>query len=459
MEENKFEKQVQQKMEELKLIPSSPVWENIKNRIEKRKDRKWVLLIFALLFALLLSGGYWLMNSKEPAISKERRMTTHLKKQKEDTVSLNKINATAEKNNKKNLSEEELEAPNAVAQKGDTENKELEKTRKENPLKRKIYKKQNNGSLMMATNSPEPETINLPEKITGEVSSNKVSDESIDSNINIAITPQVKKEQPSDDSLSKNIAIEKAVTKSDDTLDETKSKKPITARSKNKWNFGLFVSGGISHVGNQFPGFGNTPADYLQNPLSTGNTGGSFVSSPSKITSGGGYTAGLFLEKNIFSKTKISFGINYKEFNTSNLVGHRNDTTIAYQASGSSQGRYYNNFKFIELPLQLKVQIGKNKNFSVFWSGGITLSQLVNSNALQFDPYRGIYYKDNSIFNKTQIGLHTGLSTALFQNQKTSILFGPYFYYATSQLANDGLYDKKHFMFFGLHSEIIIKKK
>jgi hypothetical protein len=105
------------------------------------------------------------------------------------------------------------------------------------------------------------------------------------------------------------------------------------------------------------------------------------------------------------------------------------------------------------------VQLGDNKNFPVFWSGGITLSQLVKSNALQFDASSGIYYKDNSLLNKTQIGFSTGLSTAFLQNQKSALLFGPYFYYAASQLANQEFYNKKHFVFIGLHTEILFREK
>lgn len=104
------------------------------------------------------------------------------------------------------------------------------------------------------------------------------------------------------------------------------------------------------------------------------------------------------------------------------------------------------------------MQLGDNKNFPVFWSGGITLSQLVKSNALQFDASSGIYYKDNSLLNKTHLGFSTGLSTTLFQNRKFAMLFGPYFQYSASQLANQGLYSKKHFVFIGLHTEILFRE-
>jgi len=86
------------------------------------------------------------------------------------------------------------------------------------------------------------------------------------------------------------------------------------------------------------------------------------------------------------------------------------------------------------------------------------VSQLISSNALQYNQNSGWYYKDNTLFNKTQIGLNTALSASLFSRQKNSVLIGPYFYYSASSLANEGLYNKKHFVFTGLRAEIIFGK-
>jgi len=42
--QNEFEKQVQQKMEELQLVPSAPVWEKIEEQIRRKKDRRRLIL-------------------------------------------------------------------------------------------------------------------------------------------------------------------------------------------------------------------------------------------------------------------------------------------------------------------------------------------------------------------------------------------------------------------------------
>src|SRR4051812_31456325 len=54
MQENNFEKRVQQKLDELQLTPSEPVWQNIELAIRKKRERR---LIFWFIPFLLVAGG------------------------------------------------------------------------------------------------------------------------------------------------------------------------------------------------------------------------------------------------------------------------------------------------------------------------------------------------------------------------------------------------------------------
>jgi hypothetical protein len=82
---------------------------------------------------------------------------------------------------------------------------------------------------------------------------------------------------------------------------------------------------------------------------------------------------------------------------------------------------------------------------------------LISTNALQFNP-AGYYYKNNSLFNKTQLGLNTGLFVTLFSKQKNPLSIGPFFYYDVTHISSQGLYNKKHFVFTGLQAEILFGK-
>ena len=56
MQENEFEKQVQQSMEGLQLKPSDDVWQNVATAISQKKRKKGFFWIFSSLFFLLIAG-------------------------------------------------------------------------------------------------------------------------------------------------------------------------------------------------------------------------------------------------------------------------------------------------------------------------------------------------------------------------------------------------------------------
>ena len=52
MQENKFEKGVQQQVEGLRIRPSEAVWEKVEEAIRKKKKRRVVFFIFLLTLQL-----------------------------------------------------------------------------------------------------------------------------------------------------------------------------------------------------------------------------------------------------------------------------------------------------------------------------------------------------------------------------------------------------------------------
>jgi hypothetical protein len=61
MQEQNFEKQVKQKMEELSLTPSEPVWEKVEEQIRKKRDRRR-FFFWLPLTVLLVGGGVWFLS-------------------------------------------------------------------------------------------------------------------------------------------------------------------------------------------------------------------------------------------------------------------------------------------------------------------------------------------------------------------------------------------------------------
>ena len=62
MQESNFEKQVQEKMDELKINPSGEVWQKVAVAIEKRKGDRRIFAIIPLLILCMGSGVFILLN-------------------------------------------------------------------------------------------------------------------------------------------------------------------------------------------------------------------------------------------------------------------------------------------------------------------------------------------------------------------------------------------------------------
>ena len=468
MEENKFEKQVQQKMDELRLTPSESVWEHVKARIAKKKDRRTGLLILLLLLILLVPGVYWLYNSNTSSNSNNRAARNEAINSNENNLSkTNQLTKPADK--EAQLGENENAKSSDVKSSDNLKNEMI--IAKENTLsKQKKYRENTKVNFSVKQLVPEVEEsieLTIPESLENKkavaefhntFSNNK-------NHVSIVQHPAIEKEKVPVDPLAGALGTQylaKTEIKHPEAIIDLNNPIPLTVTPTGKWHVGIFIAGGYSHVGNQLFGFGGyADAQNLNATPGTGSTnGGQFIYSPSKVKTGGAIVAGLLLEKNISAKAMISFGLNYKAFNTVNVVGPKNDTTGMYQSLRASvdQHQYHNNFTFIELPVQLNLQLTKGKSLPIFWTAGITLSQMISSNALQFNQYTGTYYKDNTFFNKTQINLNTGFSVAVYQGSNNSILLGPYISYAMSKMANEGSYNGKHFVFFGLHSQILFRK-
>src|ERR1035437_4512276 len=98
MQENEFEKQVQQKMDELKLHPSDAVWQKIEARIKKEKRRRWILIFFPVILIGFLYGGYLFVNRSNTPPEAKQELTNNLSK-KNNVIEKRKADFDSAKNN------------------------------------------------------------------------------------------------------------------------------------------------------------------------------------------------------------------------------------------------------------------------------------------------------------------------------------------------------------------------
>ena len=230
MEEDKFEKQVRQKMDELELNPSEDVWQHVKNRIEKRKNRKPGLLIFFFLLALLLSGGYWLFNHTNNSISKEDLIGKNSKEQSRDSLIKheNNTNTIIQIDKTKDLTSPESPLFNTIEKTSDANQTAVKKS-PGNIVKTKITKVQRLGNTTATVISLTPQSFDLPVKNNNEVKLNEVLHERQDRNANNMADQNFRKENLTIDTFKNTVSPEKDISKKlpkqQDTLARNSGKK------------------------------------------------------------------------------------------------------------------------------------------------------------------------------------------------------------------------------------------
>jgi hypothetical protein len=442
MEQNNFEKNIQQKLDELKMNPSDFAWTNIEKRIgKKHKDRKVIFILFFLIL-FLLSGGYWLLN-----FSKNNQLRNQLvnKDVKKDS------NLSSIIKNDSSLNSGLISSV-ITPQKADEASVTGKKSKASPKAQFTISKDEND------IQKPKKMLPDEPDESTNKERINNVENEIANADLNDTNFQN----KISGDSLSNQLNPEE-IKKEIVLKNDSSTKKYPEHRQRSNWVLGITFSVGKSMMVYDPLGFDKSSSDYFQSSPNSGvgsGSGGNPSSfTPSEMKNSFAFIAGAFIEKNISVKSKLLVGISYKYFSSTNKVGSQSSTRLNQYSAGNTVNFYRNNFHYLELPVSIKTQLNNNKSLPLYWHAGINISQLISCNALQFQSSPGLYFNDNSMLNKTQLGLSTGISAVLFSKQKVPVTIGPYFYYSASKLADKGLYQNKHFSFIGLRTEILFQKK
>ena len=229
------------------------------------------------------------------------------------------------------------------------------------------------------------------------------------------------------------------------------------------------ISSGLGPLLQSTSAYDRGPSNAFQSPTTgagTGQVNANPVSSkPSDIKPGYSFGLGGSLRRYINPDVSIEAGILYSYYSTSMVVGKRSDTGAASVGlsnayanySSLSQNNYINRYHFIEVPIRVQKQLGPRSPFSL--QGGISIGRLLASSALQYDATKNIYYKDNGVFNKTQLTFSAGLDIRLLRNSPVSVELGPRLQYGMTRLFKNEYYGSRHLLFAGLETRIFFRKK
>ncbi len=447
MHENNFEKQVQEKMDQLGFDPSDAVWAAVDKEINKEKRRRRPFFILFFLTGLLLAGGgvYFGMikNSAPKIVAGQQQMEK-------------KENPVEESNGKVQSSNHQETGLNRKMIPGN---------------KSKVIKSGNNNKwLSDAENYNGGKTIkNGKDGIEGK---------------NQAIT-KTEPEKSGNSILDSSTKKPMAATENK-TAKDSSSVVKITSIEKKKvktslWKIGFTGGAGLSSINQSLFKQSNVSGFYnnLANSI-TGNGAAAPVPVSSEINPGFSFSAGIFVSRNLSKRISISAGLNYHYYSTHINTGYVVDSSIivynpsyypgngtlpgaatyavnSYYPNGNSYS-YTNSYHFIELPVTADFQLNKSSKLPVCWEAGFSVSYLLNSNALHFDPNGNLYYQNAQLFNKFQLSGATAIMIGFLIN-KTELQVGPQLQYGLTGLLKASSGNPQHLLYTGLKISLIPGKK
>ena len=475
MPENEFEKEVQQKMAAFKLLPNNAIWKSVSAKtVQQNKRNRQVVLTLVLLCSFLTATlivsdvqQKYFFNNKVVVNTFE----TH--KNLQDISIKNNIAQSTKKNIKVLKSNTKLKE---AAVKEQTKNVVTNTTRTQ------IKMQQTLSVAIVHANTNQGTVFKKAQRVAGKKLINTLggtSDKITTQPFLIVENDERALRKKHVDEVSNPISADNKLIDTNTVManrkvahQEIKSDTPaiavkkIESKRKNKWNVGIiFMVGQSSTASGYLASAANSSyADYLSNSVPGSNNNVGFNQlinspySPTKIKPSAAFTLGISASKKISAKSNFIGGFNYKIFTTNKAIGHDSSANGILRYGIGNANTYHNKFHFIEIPLAVQTQIVNIKKHPLFLEGGITFSQLINANTLQFDVNQNKYYIDNKLFHKTIIGLSAGLLINLVNDNKAPLLLGPQFYYSATPVAGSGLYTKTHYSFVGIKLQKILKK-
>ena len=490
MQENNFEKEVRQKTSELKIKPSEEVWQKVAVAIGKRKkDRK--VFAFVLLMLLFVGSALFIIwdktaGGKGTTIKEAGTITINESKHQEADTTAN------------------IESDLIQLHKHATDSKKIDNTQPVTRRKRGLQtaKGINIRSNKTLTIASEKGAIGedeiTPTNAVNKGSRNKLHyklPQQLSAQINPADPVDTKDESITIMELSEELVLGKKILLNEELVQlqysnsRNNNKMLITERPTNaltalstgiydvlptakptprlkstsSWKLGLNFSAGIAATRNGYlgivgPGSLDESKALFDAQPSSGSatsppTGISYL--PSKISSGIGFSIGFYGQRSLSTKTSVLIGLNYRRLSSEMSIGSRVDSGLFYNQYNSvyrvgSRKNYHNHFNFIELPVSIHYRISKSHQLPVYLNTGISISQLLSSDALQFDIQSGNYYSNDVLFNKTQLNVAAGLLFALSRRSNNSLLVGPDINFSLTKMAATGLYKDRRYSYFGI---------
>jgi hypothetical protein len=493
MPANEFEKQVQQKMEELQLVPSASVWEKVEEQIREKKRRR-IIFFFILPLALGLLGFSFYQFLYTPGKKQPLQQADAI--QKQDPLTKDPQPSIETKIEPATDQPQDLHTAqplkNDIAQKQEP-NTNADKIADISITNHRVSTIKNSTTIrasdktndkpaasqqqqdILPLTSPD---INAKTNISAKQQPNNVIDKAAPTTVikdaknpepAKTIQPANLKTEAKDTGTVKTDSLNKKDFAAADKKEDVIAKKK-TGNSKMKWGIDLSIGMTSSHQG-IFSLEKTYAADLTSSPI-TGSPGGSpAIIPPSLISSGPAFKIGIAGAWQLSARSRITTGLQYAYASNHIETGARMDTTIRLQSQssfadmqvntvyrGSPQSTYTNKYHFISIPVGYHWQMNRGKKMQVQWDAGASVSYLVATNALVYDrALGGIYYHDKKAFTKMHFDMGTGFSFRFLQKNGNEWEIGPEVSFDMSSLQKND--NKQYLLYGGIHSRLLFSKK
>jgi len=467
---HEFEKNVQQRLDELKLRPSDAVWNNVEYSIRKDKRRRRIILWFPILLLFIGTSGYFLINkngfiSAETAITKNQNekknnLSIPESNQENNTVYAEKPEAQKDANpvtttkNTNDKSNEEKDITKNKSTKNSTSNNKLASASDGNKSsKHKI----NDDKVQVLTK--DGQSINLNKEPTNALALT-VDDEPIkysDPNLSLikGSSPIVGLTVPE----KANASLE---TPAVDMNSLSKMNQKDIYHSS-KWQWGLDFSVGTSTESSEISFAKSMAADNLGSPvIYNGNPPSSTQSTI--IESGTHWSAGGFIQRNFTNRFAISAGLQYSQFSSRVITGtHVDNSTRLFYSSGNfadhsdMTNENTTRYHFLELPVDVHFKLNKSNSFPIYANTGLSIGWLLNTNSLNGNASSNIFSQNIDLYNTTQFGFHGGFTFGVLNKTKHPLQIGPSMRYNFTRLMENST-SGKHLVSFGVDVRLLLKK-
>ncbi|MGN6401068.1 MAG: hypothetical protein ACTHMD_11480 [Flavisolibacter sp.] len=476
--QNSFEKQVKNKMDELQFEPTAPVWQNIEKQIRTKKDRKRLILWLPFLCLLLCGGTWWFSignhssanrpTTNKPVVNKTAVVNKN-SMQNATTLQLSvETKNTTQPIKENNIVQQEIvndKIEPAAIKRNYIFNNDLSLLKKPSPSAKKMNKASvvaspklvaRNEKIIAVSGKEVKESGELNQPVSKEINSKSLSSKKGDSSLQKTIDRK--------DSAAK---YKVADVKADTTNNAVATTKKSQKKKSPNWNFGVLANAGTSGIGK---GLGSLSLNKSLDAMAVSSPGTAPQNNnqnPSPVKNDISFSIGFVARKKLSDRISFSTGLQYNYYSSNITVGKmRQDSAVYnyslaqsfsryYLNSGASFKDYHNQYHFISLPVSVDWQVLKKVPLAL--QAGLSLQQLISTNALLYDAQNNIYFTDKSLFNKTQLFSNLGFSYAIINKEKMSLLIGPQMQYGISKLDKNG--SAKHLFSLGITTQILFQKK